>query len=62
MSEGNTCTAKSNLEVSKGLVQFLLVKSIFFEKMMYYQMTKNSAVNRNLTRVTNNSNYSSKCL
>ena len=60
MPEGDTCIAKPNLEVlpltkfSKGLVQFLFVKSFFKRKMMYYQMTKNSAVNRNLTHVTNN--------
>ena len=29
---------------------------------MYYQMTKNSAVNRNLTHVMNNWYSSSKCL
>ena len=59
MSEGNVCIANPNLEVlpltkfSKRLVQFLFVKC-FFLKMMYCQMTKNSAVNRNLTHVTNN--------
>ena len=60
MLEGNNCIAKPNLEVlpltklNKGLVQFLFIKSFFFKKKMYYQMTKNSAVNRNLTHVTNN--------
>ena len=57
--KGNTSLAEPNLKVlslryfGKALVSFLFVK-MFFKTMMYYQMTKNNAVNRNLTHVTNN--------
>ena len=78
MSEGNTCIAEPKLEVlplrwfSKELANFFLVKSfknwcmerwhLFEVILLYYQMTTNKAVNRNLTSVMNNWNHSSKSL
>ena len=65
MSEGNTCIAEPNLEVlpliwfSKGLVQFQFFKIMYVVmtlkvSLLHYQMTTNSAVNRNLACVINN--------
>ena len=37
----------------KDQFSFFLLKA-FFKKMLYYQMTKNNALNRNLTHMINN--------